>query len=61
MPEWGFVLVIPAAPADVQPLSVPVSKPPLTIAPGGGGLAWTVTERDAECVVEDEVPVIVTL
>jgi hypothetical protein len=59
VPERAVVLT-DAAPAAVQPLSVPVSKPPLVIPPGGGGVALTVRPIDALCVADVPLPVTVT-
>jgi hypothetical protein len=54
------VVLTPVEPAEVQPLSEPVSKPPLTMPEPPPPLGVTVSDTVAVCVADAPVPVMVT-
>ena len=64
-PEWlplcAVLLIEVACPPVVQPLNVPVSKPPLVMPPPPPPLEVTVTLTEVVCVALPSVPVTVTV
>jgi hypothetical protein len=59
VPECDAVVMLVDAPEVVQPLKLPVSKPPFVIPPGT--IAVTVTLTVVLCVLLPSVPVTVTV